>query len=641
MKAKKIRIPLFIVFLLTLFLAGGQILCAKEKQNYADRDLPKIGSMAKLINLLENSSLSMPIRTLYADGQAKTALPETKNEGTSDYSATNIQVAGVDEADIVKTDGKYIYYVNTEEIDIVKAVPANDMSLVSRIKFDDPNFAPGEIYLGKDYLVVLGTSSCLPPDQIIPAPYARVQICPPYFNTVTTKAIVYNIKNPYHPQKTREVEIKGYLLSSRRIENSVYLVANHHFYWYQGIKEVELPAYRDTNDKNSKDFKEVPCEKIRYFPDNISTSYLVVAGFNLDDTSNTAEVNAYLGYSENIYASPSNLYIVLSKEPVYRIMKDSSQPAEEESKTLIYKFALQNGRAVYTGKGEVKGRILNQFSMDEYKETFRIATTSGDIWKENEYTSKNNIYILDKDLKLIGKLEGIAPREKIYSARFMGERAYMVTFRNVDPFFVIDLKNPQKPKILGQLKIPGYSDYLHPYDQNHIIGFGKDTVEIKGQAFYQGMKIAIFDVSDVNNPVEKSKVIIGDRGTESELLHNHKALLFSKEKNILAFPVTVMKIKPEQKQNPDQEIPPYGSFSFQGAYIYTIDLKTGLKLKGTITHLEKEDYLKAGDSWYESHKNIQRIMYIGNYLYTISPAIIKSHNMNTLQNIQTLKIKNY
>ena len=112
----------------------------------------------------------------------------------------------------------------------------------------------------------------------------------------------------------------------------------------------------------------------------------------------------------------------------------------------------------------------------------------------------------------------------------MGDRAYVVTFKTVDPLFVIDLKDPEKPVILGALKIPGYSDYLHPYDENHIIGFGKDTVEIKGQAYYQGMKVALFDVTDVSNPVQKFSEMIGDRGTDSELLSNHKALLFSKRK---------------------------------------------------------------------------------------------------------------
>ena len=149
----------------------------------------------------------------------------------------------------------------------------------------------------------------------------------------------------------------------------------------------------------------------------------------------------------------------------------------------------------------------------------------------------------------------------------MGGRAYMVTFRNVDPLFAIDLKDPA-PKVLGQLKIPGYSDYLHPYDENHLIGFGKETVTlpVKGAgpdevtAFYQGMKIALFDVTDVTQPKEKFKEIIGDRGTHSELLYNHKALLFDREKGLMAFPVDLMEVK-NKPANADEAANAYGEFT--------------------------------------------------------------------------------
>lgn len=280
--------------------------------------------------------------------------------------------------------------------------------------------------------------------------------------------------------------------------------------------------------------------------------------------------------------------------------------------------------------------------MDEHKGYFRIATTTGEVWSSGQDISKNHIYVLNSELKLAGKVENIAPGEKIYSTRFMGDRAYMVTFRNVDPFFVIDLKNPQKPAILGKLKIPGYSDYLHPYDENHIIGFGKDTVEMKGwdgepQAFYQGLKIAIFDVTNVSQPVEMSKVVIGDRGTDSEILNNHKALLFSKEKNLMAFPVTLMEKTPGVKDKANTS-PAYGSFSFQGAYIYNIDLKNGLKYKGRISHLEPADYQKAGDYWYDSDNNINRVLYIGNVLYTISPGKIKAQSIANLKLISSLEL---
>ncbi|SHJ08916.1 Beta propeller domain-containing protein [Geosporobacter subterraneus DSM 17957] len=154
------------------------------------------------------------------------------------------------------------------------------------------------------------------------------------------------------------------------------------------------------------------------------------------------------------------------------------------------------------------GQILNQFSMDEDEKHFRIATTTGEMWRSDEFTSKNNVYILDEQIKRVGKLEGFAPGERIYAMGFVGAKGYMVTFRETDPFFVLDLKEPKEPKMLGYLKIPGYSDYLHPYDENHIIGFGKEVMEVKGAALQAGMKIAVFDVPDVSKSVEKFKLLI-------------------------------------------------------------------------------------------------------------------------------------
>jgi len=240
-------------------------------------------------------------------------------------------------------------------------------------------------------------------------------------------------------------------------------------------------------------------------------------------------------------------------------------------------------------------------------------------------------------MNVVGSVEDIAPGEQIYSVRFMGDRAYMVTFKLTDPLFVIDLKNPKEPRVLGALKIPGYSDYLHPYDENHIIGFGKDTVEVKGQAFYMGIKIAMFDVSDVSNPVLKFSEIIGDRGTESELLRNHKALLFSKEKGIMAFPVTVMEVKSGNKFDRNG-IPNYGEFTFQGAYVYSVDLEKGFALKGRITHLNNEDMLKSGMNWYSSDRNINRIIYIGDNLYTLSNKILMANKLENMKQINRIEI---
>lgn len=259
--------------------------------------------------------------------------------------------------------------------------------------------------------------------------------------------------------------------------------------------------------------------------------------------------------------------------------------------------------------------------MDEYDDTFRIATTKPD---------GNALYTLDQSMQTIGRLEQLAPGERIYSARFLGGRAYLVTFKQVDPLFVIDVADPKRPTVLGALKIPGYSDYLHPYDETHLIGFGKETTqEGKGGAVLtQGMKVSLFDVSDVAHPIEMFKTTIGDRGTESELLHDYKALLFSREKDLLAFPVAVR----ETAKQPDAQSPfAYGTLTFQGAYVYKLDLSTGFRLQGRITHLNEQNSLKTGYDAYNPTYAVKRVLYVGDTLYTVSDGAVQANEIGTLQ----------
>ncbi len=611
-----------------------------------------------------------------------------------DYSTTNTQVQGVDEADIVKTDGTFIYQVNRGRIAVMRAYPPENMKIESMLEFSDKNFSPQEMYLHGDLLVVIGSSmgrritydSDVPwgdaeamyySDIISVIEDTDIAIYPPGRRIVSTKAIIYNISNKSHIKKLREVELDGSYVSSRKTGSAIYFVTNSHIDFYSIMEEnnedLAVPYYCDSASMSN--FKKIGYMDIRYFPGAAQPNYLLVAGVDLEKPYIEAKVSAYLGSGENVYASRDNLYVAVTDYNI-RVEDEEAETSTGtgigekvraeaniedgntvngnpgivivpvgrvrpirygEQHTKIYKFALNGGNIEYVCKGSVPGRILNQFSMDEYDKYFRIATTTGEIWRNDEFTSKNNIYVLDEKLKEVGKIEGIAPGEKIYSVRFMGERGYVVTFKTIDPLFVISFKNPEKPEILGALKIPGYSDYLHPYDENHIIGFGKDTVEVKGNAFYLGIKMAIFDITDVNNPKELFTEKIGDRGTESELLRNHKALLFSREKNLLAFPVTLMEIKDSSKFDVSG-YPKYGQFTFQGAYVYNIDLENGFTLNARITHLNNDELLKSGNSWYESTKNVQRILYIGDVLYTLSDGMLKANTLTDFKELNSLQI---
>ncbi|CAG7650635.1 beta-propeller domain-containing protein [Paenibacillus allorhizosphaerae] len=670
----------------------------------ADKSLPTVGSLERMQELLRDSPAASSYRSMAktmvtmdsaaTESKAVASVPAAAGSsgagangagaGAPSYSGTNVQVEGVDEADVIKTDGTYIYQVNRDRVIVSQAYPAESMSVVSTVYWADPNFNPREIYVDEKQLVVIGNTYYSEKGQSVqPAPAvqpmgpdtavsSKIAIWPGPRGRSATKAIVYELGDRTNLKPVREAELEGSYISSRKVGDSLYIVANKGINYrimpLNGKSQpdpasIETPSYRDSAAGDA--YIKIGFEDIRYFPKSVEPNYLLVGGISLSQPDQKMQVTSYLGSGQFVYASQNNLYVTVNEyepavppadaaEPASGQGRDAvgkimlPRPTPMDSNSVIYKFAMNNGLVQYAGRGKVPGHPLNQFSMDESNGNFRIATTSGEIWRNDEYTSKNNLYVLNDAMSITGKIENIAPGERIYSVRYAGNRAYMVTFKNVDPLFVIDLKDPAAPSILGQLKIPGYSDYLHPYDENHIIGFGKDTVEVTSKsstpgaettAYYQGMKLAMFDVTDVANPKELFKETIGDRGTDSELLRNHKALLFSKEKNLLAFPVSVAEMKsPSPSTDPSREIMRYGEFTFQGAYVYQLDLTKGFQLRGKITHLSDGDIKKAGRSWYGSDKNIERLLYIGDTLYTSSQSMIKANDLKDLHEIGALTL---
>lgn len=631
-----------ILILVGVLLVG---LCFWPDKAAANRDqdasrvepLPRVRSVQHLKELLDTRSFAYPVMLNSIQGReiasVDTAAAPEAEMSKSDHSSTNVQVEGVDEADLVKTDGDYIYQVksDTREVLIIQALPASQMQVSARITFDQHGFYPQEMYAAGNQLVLIGSSSYTAPRI---SQQEKMRIMPPdYWYQPTTLVLIYDISNRTNPVKVRELELEGSYFTSRRIDSALYVISNQPTYHI--LREDNLlPGYRDS--AKGGQFNSVPLDQIAYFPDSIYSSYILMAGLRLDQPQQEMQLQTILGSADNLYASATGLYIAAPLQIARGVSYDQVLPIHDVDQTQVFYFRLNNGNFSYAARGVVPGHTLNQFSMDEYQGVLRIATTSGQEWWRNQPVSSNNLYTLDQELKLLGKVENIAPGELIYSTRFMGPKAYMVTFRTVDPFFVIDVSDPKSPKILGKLKIPGYSNYLHPYDDNNIIGFGKDTIEVKGpygtQAYYQGMKMAMFDVSNVAAPVEKDREIIGDRGTDSELLSNHRALLFSKDKNLLAFPVTVM----ETVGDADGGLR-YGSFAFQGAYIYQVT-NQGFTLKGRISHLSGDDYLKAGDFWGGTDKSIHRIIYIGDVLYTLSDSMIQAHQMNDLKYLGSLSL---
>lgn len=572
---------------------------------------------------------------------------------TEDFSTTNVQVQGVDEADIIKNDGQYIYMIKGRSIRIVKASPANDMKELSRTAVDETSYTPNEMFVTGNTLVVVGNA------------YAKMS---------ETVVYMYDITDRSNPKQLRRLSFEGSYVSSRRIGQYAYFVMNayprYELLQNEGTTPIATDAVvpRFTDSKNGKTVPVTGCTSIRVFPRYDEPNFLIVAGVALNDAANSSvSKQVYLGSGSTVYSSSEGLYVATQKyeyndNQIYNIWA----PPITKTSTVFHRFALNNGQVEFKTNGTVPGTLLNQFSMDESGNAFRVATSQGDFWNPNSQPT-NQLYVLDKNnlSTVLGKVEDIGKGEKIKAVRFMGKRAYVVTFKNTDPFFVIDVENPSAPKILGELKIPGYSDYLHPYDENHIIGFGKEAVDasqfkdlndgfLPGRenfAWYQGMKIAMFDVTDPVNPKEMFKETIGDRGTSSELLYNHKALLFSKEKGLMAFPIEVSEIK--DKTNAKVDPSTYGETVFRGAYVYGVDLVKGFTLKGKITHVDASDFATPDASgsgsggvgvpmpmmkiWSPSgpyfnnyEAIINRLAYIGNTLYSISMKKISANSLSDL-----------
>lgn len=560
-----------------------------------------------------------------------------------DYSTTNIQVEGVDEPDVIKTDGTYIYMVANSKIYIIKAYPAEESVLLSEITLNG-SINVNDIFINGNTLVTFGTS------------YRDIQISGTpeedysyhWWPSISTTVInIYDVSNRENPEVTKEIEIDGDYVDSRMIKNQIYIITREYTNsicrTVDGNETVNIPQVTINNVT-----KKLPANHIHYIrcPNPVSTMTHVTS-INIDNDE-VAQESFLISSSGNIYVSKNNIYLAqTSYEYEESIISIGGQHRTSYEKTLINKISITDGEISYITQGEVPGRILNQFSMDEHNGYFRIATTIGNVWN-SEQKSSNNVYILDDKLERVSEIENIAPGERIYSARFMGGKAYLVTFKKIDPFFTLDLSDPENPQVLGKLKIPGYSDYLHPFDENHIIGIGKDTVEaldgLKESrgidfAWYQGIKIALFDVSDFENPKELDKIVIGDRGTTSPALYDHKAFLFDQEKELLVIPVSLCEISDEVKEKNDGYTGNIrGDFTFQGAYVYRLNLE-GFSYRGKITHLNDQDLIKTGYGGYYGSKEVHRSLYIDDVLYTLSDGMVKMNSLDDLNELNSLNLK--
>lgn len=554
------------------------------------------------------------------DSTTSSAAKNSSKENTSadsaetdnDYSKTNTQEKEIDEGDIIKTDGTYIYRVTAKydddtyntiykltitktengKLELISTIDLNELvSDTERIFFDFHEF-----YYHDNQLIMLYSAD-------------------DYANNSTgtmTYIAVYNIKHKDKPELTKKLSQSGWYEDSRISDGYLYTITNFDCGNFTDIKRYK--DYIPTVDDNT-----IACSNI-YYTDNIlmDTSH-VVTSLDLKKPTEFTDSKSIPVNGSSAYVSDNAIYFYA---PLY----------DEVAKTEIMKMYYDKGKFTVGNSAVIAGSLYGPFAINEYDNHLRIVATipannisllqrvglddslnSSDSSKNVVREDINALYVLDDNLNLTGKITGIAPGERIYSARFMGDTGYFVTYKNTDPLFSVDLSDPSNPVISGTLKIPGFSNYLHPYGDNILLGFGEETAP-ETQEFL-GLKLSMFDISDPANVKEEDKHIIKD-AWYSDAQYDYKAMMIDPEKNILGFLYYA-----ETKED--------GCYSGNGKYYYATyayDEEYGF--------IETAKYAIDDGSEYESDG--VRGVYIGDYLYISTNRQITSYKLNSEEQIDRL-----
>jgi len=549
-----------------------------------------------------------------------TSTVSISTSATPSHSETNAQVAGVDELDTVKNDGSYIYTVTNNTVAIVLAYPVTEAKLLAHVSV---NGTLQGIFVDGNKLVVVSQQY-----QQYPSPFiatlqpagSSIVVYPIFLNyPQTTSLSIFDISNHASPVLTTTLVVNGTLAGARLIGDYAYLVATQPVYC---TGPILLPVNVVNGQALTTGIATVYHSDIA----DVAHSFTTVVGINVTEANPTPAAKIFLiGTSSNIYVSLHQIYLT---QPIW----------SQVEQTAVHRISIDGASISYQATGTVSGHVLNQFSMDEYNGNFRIATTgysfnqvasTGGV--ASTYVQQTNLYVLDSGLHIIGKLEGLSPGEAFYAARFMGDRAYLVTFQRMDPLFVIGLQDPTQPKVLGQLNIPGVSDYLQPYDETYLIGFGKSSTNVtwENAALFQGLKLSLFDVTDPSNPIDTSNFLVGDRGSDSPALTDHKSVLFDRSLNLLVIPLTIA-----QAQSNTTCTWCYNPLVWQGAYVFNVTVQDGIIFRGGITHLATGQI----PSWNNSNFFVTRALYIGSVLYTISNNTVKMNSLSDLTELNSVNL---
>lgn len=464
----------------------------------------------------------------------------------SDYADTNKQEAGVDEADIIKNDGRYLYQI-IENSDYSQSIQMTDtqggLKETARIDGFENIY---ELYVWEDTLVafescwveeadIMETEETEETEEVqgVSEDVACVDVIRP--GRTFQKVYIYNIADRENPKEEHVFTMRGSYLDSRLTDGYLYCFLKDHV---GSLGErLQYERYAPVLEEKVLDASSI------YLPEEAEGSaYVIIASIDLSTPTELKDTKAMVSSADQVYVTTSNIYVT---DSIY-----GEEPEGEgtySDKTNIVRFSYKNGMIQKEAEGSVKGILMDDMAINESNGYLRMAVTVNSYQKKRvrddifgyfmgyETTNEmrdNSLYVLDENLEIAGKIEGLAEDERIYSARFMGDTGYFVTFRQVDPLFSVDLSDPENPKVLGELKISGFSEYLHFYSDGLLLGIGKEADEETGRT--EGMKLSMFDISNPADVTEQDKYSLSEYDY-SEGLYNYKAVMIDTEKNLFGF----------------------------------------------------------------------------------------------------------
>ncbi|WP_455206436.1 beta-propeller domain-containing protein [Kaarinaea lacus] len=625
-----------------------------------------------------------------ASGGGESAADATPVPG--DVSDTNNQEQGVHESDIVKADELgNVYILTGRHFIVADGFPPQNMSEHTRIDLGARGL---NLFLDKENQRVIILAREDEPYYImdpIAVDEASTVVYPKPQQDYTV-VMFYDVSDPANPVLIDQLQLRGYFREGRRINNRLHLVSNHYLrptglyedmqFWelynaftnavYQTrcddpeadlathpavvsarnnlvAKITDMVSSRDPSeylpdafrvaDGNTQAIPYLACTDIRFPEVNMSLGLQIITSVDTDGANLAAA--GIVNNSYITYVSQDNLYLAETSQRWWWVMEDGSWP---HSQTAIYKFAISGNAPEYVATGRIDGYVNNQFSLSEYNGVLRVATTQDDVFPVGEgqwqRVQKNHLSVLTDDgtgsLNIVGEVRDFAPDESIRSARFFGDRGFVVTFRNVDPLFTFDLADPANPLLLGELTIPGFSTYMHPYDDTHLITIGRAGGE-GGTGVGNGIQLQLIDISDMTNPIVSHSLIpaMPNGWSWSAAEHDHKAFTFYQPANLLAIPL---------------QISPYITNDvFSGVAAYEVTLENGFRELGRVDHSDLAfDYYcvansgslaapyiqKCTDGWYMQWAAPRRSIVMTDvddvYLYTLSDVGLKASSISDL-----------